>query len=360
MLTRFEGPLEVYDPPPELRKFMSKFQRYEPVVQDHSALSQAHRCKRKYFLRIVLGFVERVSPQYFGFGSCYHKFREILEKQYQGSAPYEPTDAVGVKLRLQDWVTVRNTEFFHLRLFSVALQAARDLWKKKKMRDPPPDDKWSFLTEKRLIESCATAFKHWQREKVQGRVEVIAVEQNFVVPLPNGTKVAGKADQIVRWNGKLWGRDFKTSSKEQGAYFTRTLDPNDQFTRYTWAESELSGAHFHADGKIDGNPINGQIIEVLYNAKPTKKEQKGPSIHTHLATRSATQLAAFVKEQIFYDKILTLMRDEDVYPMEPAACSFCEFHSVCKIGGERAMMAKLEAEFRVEPWDCSNRIDVDD
>lgn len=322
---------------------MGKFQRYEPVVQDHSALSQAHRCKRKYFFRIILGFVERVSPQYFGFGSCYHKFREVLEKSWR--------DADKI---------LRNTPETQMEFFGVALQAARDVWKKKKMRDPPPDDKWSFQTEKRLIESCATAFKHWQREKVQGRIEVIAVEQNFVVALPNGTKVAGKADQIVRWNGKLWGRDFKTSSKEQNAYFTRTLDPNDQFTRYTWAESELSGAHFHADGKIDGNPINGQIVEVLFNAKPTKKEQKGPSIHTHLATRSATQLAMFVKEQIFYDKILTLLRENDVYPMEPAACSFCEYHSVCKLGGERAMMAKLEAEFKVEPWDCQNRVDVDD
>lgn len=348
MLTRFEGPLEVYDPPPELRKFMGKFQRYEPVVQDHSAVSVAHRCKRKYFLRIVLGFTERTAPQYFGFGSCYHKFREVLEKQFLGLAPFKPLEK-----------NERMQEDAQITMLSVAIAAARDLWKRKKMKDPPPDDKWSFMTEAKLIESCAHAFKYWQAEKQQGRIEVIAVEQNFVVALPDGTRIAGKADQIVKWNGKLWGRDFKTSSKEQNAYYARTLDPNDQFTRYTWAESELSGVRFGADGSISGVPVNGQLVEVLYNAKPTKKEQKGPSVHPHIASRSATQLSAWVKEQIFYSKLLEMLRDNDMYPMEPAACSFCEFHSVCKTSGERAMMAKLEAEFKIEPWDCVNRVDDD-
>lgn len=349
MQTRFEGPLEVYDPPQELRQFMGKLQRYEPVVQDHSAVSVAHRCKRKYFLRVVLGFVERSSPQYFGFGSCYHKFREVLEKQWLGITPYT---APSPQERIQpEWQTAA---------FGVALQAAMDLWKKKKMKDPPPDDKWGFMTQARMIESCAVAFKHWQREKDQGRIEVLACEQNFIVPLPDGTKVAGKADQIIRWNGKLWGRDFKTSSKEQNAYYARTLDPNDQFTRYTWAESELSGVRFNGDGTITGTPVQGQLVEVLFNAKPTKKEQKGPSVHAHIASRSPTQLVAWVKEQVFYSKLLELLRENDNYPMEPAACSFCEFHSVCKTSGERAMMAKLEAEFRVEPWDCVNRVDVDD
>jgi hypothetical protein len=149
------------------------------------------------------------------------------------------------------------------------------------------------------------------------------------------------------WNGKVYGRDFKTSSKTQDAYFVRTLDPNDQFTRYTWAESELSG-----------QDVEGQMVEVLFNAKSTKKEQKGPSIHNHLTTRSKDQLERWVKEQVFYNKILTIMREEDTYPMEEKHCPFCEFHSVCSKGTEQAMMNKLESEFKVEPWDCVNRADM--
>lgn len=326
--------MEIYENVPI--KHFKRFQRFEPVVQDHSAIIQAKKCFRAYFFRIVLGFVPKVTPQYFGFGSCYHKFREVLEKGYQAADPL-----------------LRDTDKeLQMGLFAAAIDATRVLWKHKKMQDPQPDDKWSFLTFARLMESCAVAFKHWQQEKSQGRIKVLATEQNFVIPLPDGTRVAGKADQMVMWNGKPWGRDFKTSSKEQdNQYYKRTLDPNDQFTRYTWAESILSG-----DDQLTGQ-VQGQLVEVLYNAKSTKKEQKGPSIHVHMATRSPTQLQSWVEQQVFYNKILKLMRDEDMYPMEEASCSFCIFHSVCIKASENAMAAKLEAEFKIEPWDCVNRPD---
>lgn len=312
---------------PKKKEFMAKFERHEPLIIDHSAIIQAKQCKRKYFYRIVLGFVEKKTPQFFGFGSCYHRFRETLEKVYMAAPPSE-----------------RDMPDSQLAMFGMAINSARDLWKFKKISDPPAGDKWDFLTQARLVESCAVAFKHWQKEKQLKRIEVIAVEQNFIVTMPNGTRTAGKADQIVRWNGKPWGRDFKTSSKEQNAWFTATLEPNDQFMRYTYAESELCG-----------EPVQGQLVEILYNAKSTKKGQKGPSIHPYITSRSQTQVDQWVKEQMFYDKILTLMREEDVYPMEEKSCAFCEYRSVCAKPGERAQMAKLEAEFRVEPWDCVSR-----
>lgn len=329
--------MEVHIPPK--KKFMARFSRHEPIVMDHSAIIQAKKCKRKYFYRIVLGFVEKVTPQYFGFGSCYHKFRETLERQY-ASTP--EADRKNMEARMA--------------MFEVALKDARDLWKRKKMRDlPEGTSKWDFLTEGRLLKSCAVAFKHWIREKDAGRINVLAVEQSFIVPLPDGGLVAGKADQIVMQNGRVWGRDFKTSSKTQDMYYARTLDPNDQFTRYTWAESILAGLD-----TTKGQFIQGQIIEVLFNAKSTKKEEKGPEIHTHLATRAPSQIERWIEEQMFYNKLLTLMREEDCYPMEEASCSFCEYHSVCKAGSENAQMAKLESEFRQEPWDCTNRADMDD
>lgn len=337
---------------PTKQEFMRKFKRYEPVILDHSAVIQAKQCKRKYFYRIVLGFSPKVTPQYFGFGSCYHKFREVLEKEFMkrnaalkdwveayklnpDSAGPRPQDPMEVDVQMQ--------------MFGTALQAATDLWKRKKMQDPPAGDRWDFMTQARLLESCATAFKWWQKEKQQGRIEVLAVEQNFIVQLPDGSYTAGKADQIIKWNNKIWGRDFKTSSKEQNSYFTRTLDPNDQFIRYTFAEAELCG-----------QPVQGQLVEVLYNGKSTKKEQKGPSIHSHISSRSDQQIKQWVKEQMFYNKIFQLMRDEDTYPMEEKSCSFCEYHSVCTKPSEQSQMAKLEAEFKVEPWDCTNRVDMDD
>jgi len=327
---------------PTKKDFMAKFERFEPVVMDHSAVIVAKQCKRRYFYRIVLGFQEKVTPQFFGFGTCVHKFAEVLEEQYMELAKVERSKSPDLK--------TRDLPAVQLGMAQVALNATRELWKKKHMRDPVVGDRFDFLTEKRLVESCLEWVKHWQAEKKAGRIEVIATEQNFIVPLPDGSLVAGKADQIIRWNGKVWGRDFKTSSKEQNAYYTRTLDPNDQFTRYTWAEQQLCG-----------EPVQGQLVQVIYNAKGTKATpKKGPKIFTHLATRSQRQIDKWVEEQMFYNKLLKLMRDEDVYPMEEANCAFCPYHSVCKAPSEGAQMAKLEAEFKIEPWDCIHRGPEDD
>ena len=316
-------------------RFMKKFKRYEPMVMDHSAIIQAKMCKRKYFYRIVLGFASRERPQYFGFGSCYHKFREILEKQWM--ADVRPHNQ-----KVDD-------EKFQNEICLIAVNAARKLWKDLKMRDPVVGDKWDFQTEARLVASCMTAFKFWQKEKRQNRIEVIAVEQNFIVRLPDGEYVGGKADQIIRWNQKTWGRDWKTSSKEQNAYYTRTLDPNDQFTRYTYGEQQLCG-----------EPVQGQLVEVLYNAKGTKTQPvKGPEIHQHMASRSQSQLAQWEHEQVVYNKMLALLREEDTWPMEERSCTYCEYHSVCKASSESSQMAKLEAEFTVQPWNFLNR-EVDD
>lgn len=314
-------------------RYMKRLKRFEPRVMDHSAIIQAMRCKKKYFFRVVLGFVQADQPQYFGFGSCYHKFREVLERMYMAEKN----------------VVIKASPEFQMTIFGQALQTALKLWEDKKMRDPVVGDKWEFLTRGRLMESCTVAFKNWQREKERGRIEVIAVEQDAIIPLPDGQEIGVKLDQVVRWNGKVWGRDFKTSSKAQDAWFTRTLDPNDQFTRYTYGEQKLCG-----------EDVQGQLIEVLYNAKGTKAEpKKGPTIYQHMATRSQTQLAEWEKEQMFYGKLLDLCRTEDIWPMEPASCPYCEFHSVCQKPGENAQMAKLEAEFVVNPWNFMDR-DVDD
>jgi len=290
----------------------------------------AKECFRKYFFRIVLGFTDKDTPPYFTFGSVYHKFREILELKYMESP------------------TKDDKELDNMILF--AIQAALVLAKKLKMTDPMVGTKWEFMTKARLVESCMVAGKHWKREKLMGEIEVLAVEQNFNIEVkdenenPTGIFIGGKADQILRWRGRLWGRDFKTSSQNQEGWYIRSLDPNDQFTRYTWAEAQLNGEH-----------VEGQLIEVMYNAKSTKTTKKGPKIYPHMATRTEWQLKRWIKEQIFFSKLLDQCREEDIYPMEEKSCVYCIFHSVCKKGSERAMIAKLQAEFKHEPWDCTNR-----
>lgn len=280
---------------------MKKYARHEPLVKDHTAMIAAKTCLRKFFYQIVIGKVPNETAIYLTWGSSYHKFREVLE------------------------LTKDVAE---------AMKAGLEIWDKGQGADPPVGTKWEFLTKARLLASFKAGYEWWCTEKKQGKIEVIAVEQPFNIQLPDGSYNGGRADQIIKLNGVCYGRDFKTTSKE-GSFYSRGLEPNDQFTRYTYSE-----------GKLTGMRVQGQLVEVLYNSK-----KDGPKISTYITTRSEYQLKQWEKEAIFMNKILDMCREEDTWPMEEAACAFCPYHSVCKAPSEGAMMAKLDSEYVTRPWD---------
>lgn len=325
MATTLAGNLEVEVP--KKKEFMAKFDRFEPAIRDHSALITAKTCLRKYFYQYVLARNSKESSLYLAWGSAYHKFREKLEIEY------------GFGLNVPKTFDKEKA----VTAFQVAQKAGMDVWRTHGST-PPVGSKLDFMTPERLLKSFTVAFQHWVKEKQLGRIEVIAVEQPFNIAYANGKRTSGRADQIVRWNGKVYGRDFKTTTKDL-KFYERTLEPNDQFTRYTWAE-----------GKLVGETVFGMFVEVLFNSRPTKSDQKGPTITSFVTQRTQQQLDQWEKEQMHWEKILDLCRDEDIYPMQEVSCQFCPYHSVCTQASEGAMMAQLEMHYVVRPW---NNADID-
>lgn len=326
-----------------VRKFMPKFERHEPLILDSYAAKHAKMCKRKFFFAIVLARQPREKKVYFTFGGAYHKFREYLELSYQGNNEYYDTP---------------NKEGD----FVGALMKALKFWDKEQGMDPPLEDKFSFMTRARLMQSCTVGYDYWKEEKRKGKIEVLAVEQAFNVELTpkdedgniisTGEFTSGRFDQIIRWNGQIWGRDFKTSSQD-GMYYQRGLSPNDQFTRYTYAEAKLSGER-----------VQGQLVETLYNAKSTKAEEKsgktrGPTITQYPVARTSFELEDWEAGELALREELKLARTNDVWPKNEEHCTFCIFHSVCKMGSMAAQQSKLEYEFVVRPWD-NTKVGVDD
>lgn len=313
------------------RSFMEKFERFEPLILDSTAIKLAKMCKRKYFFQIVLGKVQRGTPVYFTYGTAYHKFRELLELSYMGNNEHYP-DA---PMKEGD--------------FKGALIAATNYWDKVQGADPPVGDKFDFMTRTRLQQSCFMAYQYWLEEKRKNQIQVLVVEQAFNVELGEGTGefTSGRFDQIIRWNGRVWGRDFKTSSKD-GMYYQRGLTPNDQFTRYTYAESKLSGER-----------VSGQLIEVLYNGKSTKAGPKGPTITPYPVARTDFELSDWERDELVIRKELQLARETDTWVKNEEHCTFCHFHSVCKTGTLASQMSKLEYEFETREWD-NTKVGVDD
>jgi hypothetical protein len=308
--------------PVPLRRFMPRFDRYEPLMKGSSAIRLWKTCPRLYFLQVVLGFVPKEREIVLLWGTCYHHFRYILELRYGvgADAPKRFDEGKGAEA------------------FAEASQQGLAMFKKGNLQ-APPGTKFEFMTTERLLKTFIAAYKHWVKEKQQGRIEVIAVEQVCNIQLADGTYTNIRADQLIRWNGKPWGRDFKATSKDSD-WFARGLEPNDQFTRYTLVET-----------KVVGEPVQGQFVELMYNAKSTKNKTNGPEVIELTTSRTPIQLAEFEADQTIVNQHIKVSREADRWPMHEIACPYCPMHSVCKKPTENGMAAALEMNYVQRPWD---------
>lgn len=236
-------------------------------------------------------------------GSAYHKFREILElKGYNEAMIF----AMNVKLPEID-----------------------------------PNTKWGFLNQKRFLETCMKAADHAKAEKERGKIEVIAVEQPFNVQLDAQEAdlfIGGRFDQLVRFMGKIWDRDFKTTTKDK-ATFTQQRDPDDQAIRYIVGGSIMSG-----------QALEGVMFEAVYNAKTVR-----PEIYTVNTSRNQYQKDQWIEHQVMNHRQLKVLRECDTWPMDMSGkCDWCPYHLVCKAGSQGSMESILRANYKLNPWDFEN------
>lgn len=294
-----------------MSKYLPVFPRQpSDRILDSSAITTFKDCPRRFFFQYELSLVPKHDVIYFAWGKAYHKFRELIEVAYMQGDTSGAVD--------------------------VATREAFALFRKGIPNDPNPQDKVSFYTGQRFLQSILAAYQHWTREKLTKEIEVIAVEQAFNVLLPSGQRTSGRADQIIRLrtSKRIYGRDFKTTSKNP-AYYARGLDPNDQLTRYTYAESLLSSSR-----------IEGQLVEVLYNDKT-----HGPDITTFPIAISPWRITDWLRSEQYWHEAIAKCRETETWPQNEKGCGFCQYHDVCKKGSEFAQENVLRQNYILRVWD---------
>lgn len=287
------------------RKFLPTLPRNEPRTKDSTAVKGFKKCPRYYFYRFVLG---RTKPEgqwgsVFAFGSAVHKFLEVL---------YETGD-------------VAHATQEGLKLFR-----------------SPTHKSFEFQTKERFIQTCVALFNKYNEEQSKKIVEVIAIEQPFVLKFPDGNDVGGRFDQIIKWNGRIWLRDWKTTSK-QLQYWKKGLEPNDQAIRYIYGMSCLQ---FGQDAQGYPNKvIDGVLFTAIYNAKTV-----GPQIENVPSSRTLGQVKRWVDDQMYVHRMMDMCREADVWPQNEDSCSFCDFQEVCNQSTEAGMVNMLKTAYVHSPW----------
>lgn len=291
------------------KKYFVDFKRVEPIEVNSSRLGDFKTCPELYRLKHVLGYKPKKNEIYLTWGGTVHKFFESLEilwaqKKYSNEA-----------------------------IVGLATIEAMKFWGDTK--DPPVEDrKFGFMTKARLADLLLFASKRWIQEKADNTIAVLAAEKSFSIQLPNGMYVSGTPDQMIKWSGRILGRDLKTTTVEW-KYYKRRLFPNDQFARYTYSESKLSNIE-----------VSGQMIDVYYMTR-----DKGPTFNREIVTYTPEKLERWLKDQDYWKQALDYAREHDNYPQNEAACTRCPFHEVCASSSQAAKDYTLKMKYVYAPWD---------
>lgn len=293
-----------------------------PEVWDNSTVSTWTRCPRKGFYEYGLSR-SPVGVNYpIQWGVGYHKFREVLESLY--------------KKVVVDGGALLGEPDIQSFIYNGAWNAA--IVAEGKWEEPDAEHKHSYLTKARLARACEEAFESWLEEKRDDKIQVLLFEQPFDLILPNSTyRYGGRFDQLVDWDGKLWIRDFKTTSRMGKGYSLR-FDPNNQMTGYVWGAQELSGRN-----------VEGVIVEVVYNTKT-----KGPDFFPFLSTRTAEQVRQWLRGIVWEIGEIERQLSAGVFPMRTEACDDwggCFFRDACRRDGWASIQMWLESNTVESIWD---------
>lgn len=287
------------------RKLLPTLDRYEPATKDSTAVKTWKECPRKYFYRMALG---RTKPEgewasVFAWGTAIHKFLEVLYSTGQ---------------------------------LQLAMTEGLKLWK------PVTKDKFDFQTKERLLKNFAKLYEMYVQETEKKNIEVLGIEQAFNIRAPDGEVIGGRFDQIIKWNGRIALRDWKTTSK-MVQYWKKGLDPNDQAIRYVYA---LSSLHFGQDSfGYPNKVIDGVMFVAIQNMKSVEAK-----IEPVMISKNLTQVKKWIDDQLHVHKMMKLCQEEDVWPMHETNCGFCDYQLVCTQPNESAMEYMLKSQYVLSPW----------
>lgn len=322
-------------------KFLGKLPRQESIVTDNTMMLQFKFCPRSYFYRMVVGYKPNEEAPYFPWGSAMHKFAEI----YVGGIKKQAGEIV----LSQDQDGVYKVKPFN---FNVSVAESLRIWTKAYPKDMPAgSSKWDFMTSARLMRSLMKLRDDIDSDVKSGKFEYLAVEQFFDLELPSGRRYGGRADRMQRWNGRPWGWDLKTTSKEL-TYYERKLNPNFQMSGYTWAEE-----------KLFGEMVFGQMVTVIFNKAPTKQltseDKIGPVLKTFLATRTKDDIDLFVNDTEQWLNYIDECREKDNWIQNDKNCAFCKYHLVCSASNDDSRVDLLVNKYIYSPWDHT-KVEQDD
>lgn len=275
---------------------------------DATSFNLAQTCLRKYYYRMVQGWVPARRSVHLIFGGHY---ATALEHFYKHLAEGMDRDEALVEVI---WETLRNT-------WAPVYANSED---SRLRRNPIPgrgapwqsDD--ANKTRETLIRTIIWYVDHFAEDNcktVHTSDGKPAVEHSFKLEIDPGILWCGHMDRLVDYGGDYYVMDQKTTKGTVGTYWFEQWGTDDQMSGYTFA------------GKIIYDmPVKGVIIDAAQIAVGFSRFERG------FTNRNGGQLDEWLDETLHNIEAHRLAYQENYWPRRNTSCNNyggCEFRSVC-------------------------------
>lgn len=312
----------LHDRPTAAWQGNNSFSPIVPLLQtawDSTSLGLLKECPRKYYYRIVLGFVPRAESVHLVFGQHYHSALEHYDHAKANGADHDTATLKALR------------------------HALAVTWNAKLNRPWSSDD--NNKNRATLIRTVLWYLEQFRVDPFQtirlanGKP---AVELSFRFATsyddPTGSPyhLCGHMDRVAEFNDQLWIMDRKTSKSAVDGSFFDKFSPDNQFSLYTLAGKVV------LDLPVRGIVVDGAQIAVTFSR-----------FHRGMVERHAS-----VVEE-WYEDLGVWLRQAEHYaqaqhwPMNDKSCGNyggCPYRSICsKAPSVRGQW--LRADYAQQTWD---------
>lgn len=310
-------------------------------LYDNSRLSDHRKCNRYFYLRHRRHFAPHGEMVAANFGSCFSKALDILWPAVKQGLP----DGTAIELAYDAFLNEWRSTYNFPRL------------------DEMTDGQLATFGFRHDQTAARMLHAYLERRKnfIQS-VEILSIEKPFIVPLDPGNPdlfYVGRMDKVIRWNGRVWGLDHKTTSwyRKSGGFAPEWIDG--------WELKNQPDGYLHALRMEYGSEAKGILIDgILVHAKedagilkPIEKTISHTQawmweLHHEMTIIAANDANLTAHRRGYPDETYDFM---PAFPKNENGCiSFmkrCPFFDICTTCADPEELTEPPEGYTLERWD---------
>ena len=304
------------------------------LVIDSTSLSEFKLCPRRYYYRVVEGWVPKAPSYHLRFGLHMHRGREDYEYLRSQGADHE--EAVRTVIRnamIDTWDKEigRPWDSGDHRRKKTRYTLLRTLvWYLDSFGKDDPARTLILRNGKPAVE---LTFKFIPRDYY--------TEQEFTAVTGEPIYFAGHLDRLAEVQGSTYICDLKTTgSSSLGESFFSQFNPDNQVSFYTYAGKW--GLHDTERQEVSGVIIDAAQLKV-----------NSVFFERQIIPRTNPQIVEWLEDTKHWVNLMGIYAEAGRWPMNDKSCHYyggCPYRAVCgRTPGARS--AWLEADYIKDPWD---------